>query len=88
MLPAGKVATSEPISGHSLSSSEGLLSSNEGLRLGGNGPGIRPVWNCTLGLEKTELKKFLAGPDHATRRRLSPGHPNNYFKVDRADFAL
>jgi hypothetical protein len=50
--------------------------------------GIQPVWNCTPGLEKTELKKFLAGPNHATRRRLPLGLPNNYFKVDRADFAL
>jgi hypothetical protein len=71
---------------------KGCFLQTKGLRLEGNGPamrpGIQPVWSCTPGLEKTELKKFLAGPDHATRRRLSPGHPNNYFKVDRADFAL
>lgn len=54
----------------------------------GDAPGIQPVSSCTPGLEKTELKKFLAGPNHATRRRLPLSPPNNYFKVDRADFAL
>jgi hypothetical protein len=85
MLPAGNVATSKPISSRCFSSSEGL-------RPGGNGPVMRWVSsrcrNCTLGHRQTELNKFLAEPNHATRRRSSLGHPDNHFKVAAKIFIM
>jgi hypothetical protein len=57
MLPAGNVATSEPIIGHTLPSIDGLrLGVSPVMRWG-----IQPVTHDTFCGGRTQLKRFLAG---------------------------
>jgi hypothetical protein len=74
MLPAGNVATSKPISSRSFSSSEGVAAWRQ---WPGDALGIQPVLNCTLGYRQTELNKFLAEPNHASRMQRSLPSPLN-----------